>query len=79
MGALSVPPLEWYPLGTVRPTRVMAKTTTKKETRSRHEEIPSNQLLDAGPGPNHSKKIFYKASLTLLRGPVLSLLLGLKV
>ena len=25
VGALSVPPLEWYPLGTVRPTRVTAK------------------------------------------------------
>ena len=76
MGALSVPPLEWYPLGTVRPVRVTAKQ--QKKTRSRREEIPSNQLLDVGPAPNHSKK-FYKASLTLLRGPVLSLLLGLKV
>ena len=51
---------------------------TTRNTHSRREEIPSNQLLDVGPAPNHSKK-FYKASLTLLHGPVLSLLLGLKV
>ena len=31
VGALSVPPLEWYPLGTVRPTRVTAKQTTKRQ------------------------------------------------
>ena len=29
---------------------------TTRRTRSRREEIPSNQLLDAGPAPNHSKK-----------------------
>ena len=29
MGALSVPPLEWYPLGTVRPIRVTAKQQQK--------------------------------------------------
>ena len=52
VGALSVPPQEWYPLGTVRPVRVTAKQ--QKKTHSRREEIPSNQLLDAGPAPNHS-------------------------
>ena len=31
MGALSVPPLEWYPLGTVRPVRVMAKQQQKRQ------------------------------------------------
>ena len=55
VGALSVPPLEWYPLGMVRPVRVMAKQ--QKKTCSRREEILSNQLLDVGPAPNHTKKI----------------------
>ena len=55
MGALSLPQLEWYPLGTVRLVRVTAKQ--QKKTRSRREEILSNQLLNAGLTPNHSKKI----------------------
>ena len=76
VGALSVPPLEWYPLGTVRPTRVTAKQQKRHVPGVKKFRVISYSMQDQLQIT--PKKNCYKVSLRLLRGPVLSLLPGLK-